>query len=469
MLVTNGTVLTFGPEGEKQVISEGAVYYEGDVILDVGPAAELKAKYPQAETLDAAGKLILPGNICAHTHFYGAFARGMAIPGEPPANFMEILERLWWKLDRALRLEDCQASAEVALVDAIRHGTTTLIDHHASPEAIDGSLDALAEAVLASGLRVSLCYEVTDRNGPAGAKAGIAENVRWLKKVQTMRQQQSTPRRGVQSTPRRGVQTAEAERLGASFGLHASLTLSNQTLEQCLAAAADLDTGFHIHLAEDEADEQNCLEVYHTWVADRLEEQGILGEKTLAAHAIHLDEYEMDILSATKTKVSCQPRSNMNNAVGVAPIEALLEKGITVGLGNDGFSNNMFTEMAVCYLLHKNAQGNPQAMGAETVLRLAYVYNAQIARLFFPKPVGALTPGAYADLILLDYHPYTLLSPGNYPWHTIFGLDGSQVTHTICAGRLLMKDRLLLTMDEAAIAARARALSQKVWERVAAM
>lgn len=451
MLITNGTIFTFGHE--KRLIPGGAVYYEDDTIVAVGPTSELKPKYPEAEVLDARGKLIMPGSICAHTHFYGAFARGMAIPGPPPTNFMQILEQLWWKIDRALTLEDCQASAEVALVDAIRHGATTLIDHHASPNAIDGSLDALAEAVLESGLRVALCYEVTDRNGPEGAQAGIAENVRWLKKVRDLRNKGDK----------------DAERLGGSFGLHASFTVSDQTIEQCLTAAAGLDTGFHIHLAEDKADEQNSLQLYNLRVAERLETRGVLGPKTLVAHGIHLDAFEMNALATTKSKLSHQPRSNMNNAVGVAPIETMLKKGITVGLGNDGFTNNMFTEMAVCYLLHKNHQGDPRAMGADTVMQLAYDNNAEIAAIFFPKPVGSLTPGAYADIILLDYYPYTYLTDGNYPWHIVFGVDGSHVTHTICGGQMLMKDRELLTLDEEAIAARAKVLSDKVWDRVAAM
>lgn len=451
MLITNGTVLTFGKD--KRVLPGGAVYFEGDTIMDVGFTSELTAKYPDTETLDADGKIIMPGLVCAHTHFYGAFARGMAIPGTPPTNFVEILEKLWWKIDLALTLEDSKASAQVALVDAIRHGTTTLIDHHASPAAIDGSLDAVAEAVLESGLRASLCYEVTDRNGTAGADAGIAENVRWLKKVRDMRA--------------RGE--SGAEQLGASFGLHASLTLSDETLAKCVAAAEGLDTGFHIHLAEDKADEQDSLQKYNMRTAERLESRGILGEKTIVAHAIHVDEFEMGALKLSGTKVTHQPRSNMNNAVGVAKVERMLEKGITVGLGNDGFSNNMFTEMAFTYLLHKSHQGNPQAMGGNTVMELAFENNAKIAEIFFPKPVAALEPGAYADIILLDYYPFTYITDGNYPWHIIFGMDGSRVTHTIAGGKMLMKDRELLYLDEKAIAAHARELSVKVWEKVAEM
>jgi putative selenium metabolism protein SsnA len=442
MLITNGKVVTF--DGEHPVIPDGAVYYERDTIVEVGRTADLEAKYPNAEKLDASGKIVMPGMICAHTHFYGAFARGMAIPGDPLQNFMQILERLWWKIDRALTLEDCKTSALVALVDAIRHGTTTLIDHHASPTHIDGSLDVLAEAASESGLRVGLCYEVTDRNGPAGAMAGIGENERFLRRL----------RDNPDPT------------LSASFGLHASFTVSDDTLEACVEAVQGLDTGFHIHLAEDKADEADSLKNYNMRVAERLEKREILGPNTLVAHAIHVDAYELDSLRATGTKVSHQPRSNMNNAVGVAEVEKMLDKGIVVGLGNDGFYNNMFSEIHTAYLLHKVYQGDPRAMPGDRLMEMAFNNNGVIAGLFFPQPVGKLAPGAFADIILLDYIPFTAFTEANYPWQIIFGIDGSHVSHTIAGGQVLMRDRQLLTLDEAAIAARATELASAVWQRV---
>lgn len=445
MLITNGTVLTFGDD--KRVIPNGAVYYEDDTIVEIGSSVELAAKYPNAETLDAAGKIVMPGMVCAHTHFYGAFARGMAIPGEPPQNFMQILERLWWKIDRALTLEDSQYSALVALVDAIRHGTTTLIDHHASPSHIDGSLDALAEAATESGLRVGLCYEVTDRNGREGAKAGVLENIRFLKRLRDH----------------------PDPKLGGSFGLHAAFTVGNETLEACVEAAQGLETGFHVHVAEDKADEDHSLKTYGMRVGKRLAQKGVLGPKTLIAHAIHVSETEMDLFRDTQTKISHQPRSNMNNAVGVAEVEMLLDKGITVGLGNDGFYNNMFTEIHTAYLLHRVSKGDPRVMSGDRLMEMAFNNNAVIASLFFPKSVGALTPGAFADIILLDYVPYTPLTDGNYPWQIIFGMDGSHVTHTICGGQMLMQERQVLTLDEEAIAAHARELVPEIWRRVEAM
>lgn len=449
MLITNGTVVTLGTQNE--ILPDGAVLIQGDKIAHVGPTAELAALYADAPRLDARGKLVVPGNICAHTHFYGAFARGMALPpGPPPKNFPEILTQLWWRIDRALTLEDSRYSALVCLVDAIRNGTTTLIDHHASPNAIDGSLDAVAAAVDESGLRACLCYEVTDRNGRDGARAGIRENVRFL---------QAAAARHVRGDAR----------IAATFGLHASFTVSDETLERCLAELDGRDAGFHVHVGEDISDEDDSLQKYGLRVADRLGARGVLGPRSIAAHCVHVDPGEMEVFKRTHTKVSHQPRSNMNNAVGVADVPGMLRYGLTVGLGNDGFSNNMYSEMKTAYLLHKSHRRDPRVMGADQVLQLAFANNAKICANFWDAPVGELTPGAYADIVLLDYAPYTELTAGNLPWHLVFGMDGSHVTDTICAGQLLMRDRQLLTLDEEAIAAHAHELSRSVWARVQAL
>jgi putative selenium metabolism protein SsnA len=442
LLITHGQVFTLGARNE--MILDGAVYVEGDTIVDVGTTPDLDARYPNAERLDAAGKVVLPGSPCGHTHFYGAFARGMAIPGAPAINFVEILQKLWWRLDLALSEEDVRYSALVCLVDAIRHGCTTLIDHHASPNTIDGSLDIIADAVKESGLRASLCYETTDRNGNSGARAGIRENVRFLERCRS----------------------APDPQLGASFGLHAALTLSDETLVACVEAAQGLDTGFHIHVAEGIADQTESLEKYGLRVVERLSKLGILGPQTIAVHCVHLDAREKDILSETGTLVTHQPRSNMNNAVGLPDVAGMLQRGITVALGNDGFTNNMFTEMAASYLAHKQNTGNPQAMPGDVVMEMAYRNNGLLAGRFFPRHVGELSAGAFADIVLLDYDPPTPLTAGNLPWHIIFGVDGAHITHTIASGKVLMKNRELLTLDEEAIMARAREQARGVWGRI---
>ncbi|MBS1787575.1 MAG: putative aminohydrolase SsnA [Acidobacteria bacterium] len=443
MLITNATLITWGTP--NQILEKHALYVEGDRVVEFGPSLELEAKYPQAQRLDARGQFVMPGSICAHTHFYGAFARGMAIPGVAPKDFPEILDRLWWRLDKALRLEDVRDSALVCLVDAIKHGTTTLIDHHASPNAIDGSLDVVAEAVTETGLRACLCYEVTDRDGEEKAKAGIAENLRFLQSA--IRNPQST--------------------ISATFGLHASLTLSDATLEACRNV---WDDGFHIHAAEHESDQYDSLQKSGLRVIDRLHKFGILGNRSIVAHAVHIDHREAELLRETGTWVTHQPRSNMNNAVGAADVEALLRLGIKVALGNDGFSNAMWDEWKAAYLSHKAATRDPRRMNGATVAEMAVTNNAALANVFFPQaPLGVIAPGAFADLIFVDYHPTTPLTTGNLPWHILFGFENSMVTTTVCAGKVLMKDRQLLFLDEAQITARSRELAAKVWGRISAI
>jgi putative selenium metabolism protein SsnA len=439
MLITNAKLITW--ETPNRILDKHALYLHGDRIADLGPDTELRRKYPDAPVIDAGGQYVMPGSICAHTHFYGAFARGLSIPGDPPRDFPEILSKLWWKLDKALTLEDVRYSALVCLADAVKHGTTTLIDHHASPNAIDGSLDVIADAVTEVGLRACLCYEVTDRDGAERSRAGIAENLRFV------RSQSANPN----------------PKIAATFGLHASLSLQDDTLEECRSA---YDGGFHIHVAEHEADEYDSLKKSGTRAVDRLDRFGILGDLTIAAHCVHIDPREAELLHRTRTWVTHQPRSNMNNAVGAADVEGLLRLGVKVGMGNDGFSNAMWEEWKAAYLYHKAVHRDPRRGGGDTVAEMAVMNNAALAGRFFPQaPLGVLVPGAFADLIFVDYHPITPLTAGNLPWHIVFGFESSMITTTICGGKVLLKDRQLLYLDEAELAAKSRELAAKVWER----
>jgi cytosine/adenosine deaminase-related metal-dependent hydrolase len=255
--------------------------------------------------------------------------------------------------------------------------------------------------------------------------------------------------------------------LASSFGLHASLTLSDETLADCVAAGRDLDLGFHVHVAEDKADQEDSLRKSGQRVVHRLHAAGVLGPRSIACHCVHVDQEEIKLLAQTETWVTHQPRSNMNNAVGVAQVEAMLGAGVKLGLGNDGFSNQMLAEMKAAYLVHKLAQRDPRAMPGDVVMRLAFANNAQLARVFWPDlALGELRKGAAADLVFLDYHPTTPLTAGNLPWHLLFGVEASAITATVCAGRVLMRDRQLLTLDEEAITARSRELARRAWERL---
>ena len=295
----NGIVVTLGEN--NRVIWNGSVVVDGEKIAAVGDAAEMKKRFPEREAVDCTGKIVLPGFICTHHHFYSTMARGMGIPGEPASNFVEILERLWWKVDRALSDEDILLSAQMPLIDCIRNGTTTVIDHHASPSLRDGSLDLIEKAVRQAGIRASLCYEVSDRNVPGG---GVEENERFIKKM--------------------GKGDGQ---IAAMMGLHASFTLSDATLEQCVGIARDAGVGCHIHVAEDAADREDSLAKYKVPTVNRLEKLGVAGEKSIFVHCVHIDEAEMDVLASTRTSVVHNPESNMNNAVGVTPLLQAAEEG----------------------------------------------------------------------------------------------------------------------------------------------
>ncbi len=438
-LITNATVVTWGEV--CQVLKDHALGIEDGVITVMGPTAEVRVDYPNAEIIDADGQIVMPGNICAHTHFYGAYARGMAMPGAAPKDFPEILSKLWFQLDQALDADSVRASALVFALDAIRHGTTTLIDHHASPNFIEGSLDVIADAIDEAGLRAVLCYEVTDRHGKEGAEAGIAENLRFMEA------------------------SKDRERVGASFGLHASLTLDDDTLQACADVLPE-GAGVHIHVAEHEADEDDSVARTGKRVVTRLDEFGLLGENTITAHAVHIDEDERAKLAETGTWVSHQPRSNMNNGVGAMDLDAMQEAGVKLALGTDGFLHTMFEEWKAAYFLHKLANRDPREANGADVAKIGTVNNGKLAGQFFEGvTLGEISPGAAADLIFVDYKPFTPMNGGNMPWHVLFGVTEAMITTTMVGGKLLMHNRKLLTLDEKKIAGTAMRLAPRVWEK----
>ena len=430
-------------ENPNRILADHALIIDdAGIIRDIGPSREVIARNPERSQIDARGQLVMPGNICAHTHFYGAFARGMAVHGKAPYQFPDILKQLWWPLDQALTEEDVRSSALVSLIDAIKHGTTTLFDHHASPNFIDGSLDVIANAVSQSGLRAVLCYEVTDRGGKTKAKAGIRENVRFIQKTKA----------------------EKPSLLAATFGLHAPLTLSDKTLDDC-RAEIPAGYGFHTHLSESPWDGEKLKKAGKGTPTGWFQKHGILGQKSIAAHFVHSNKSEKKIIAETGTWITHQPRSNMNNGVGVAPIEELLKEGIKVCLGNDGFSNNMYDEWNAAYLLPKVHQRDPRSMNGNKIVDMAIYNNAALANAFFPVETGVLKRGAGADLVFVDFEPFTELTAANLPWQILFGFRAGMVSTVIVNGKMIMRDRVLLTLDEDRIIKEARKLSRKVWKR----
>lgn len=429
------------------LIEHGFVCMKDGVIEDVGPMARLdKRAIEDGEAFDARGQLLMPGLVNAHTHLYSYLARGMALSGVEPYSFRDILEQIWWRLDKALDAQSVYYSGLVGAAEMLKSGVTTLIDHHASPCAIAGSLEQLQQAVVEElGIRACLCYEITDRNGARGAQAGIRENLAYFDQVMKSRD----------------------DRLSAVVGLHASFTVSDKTFQKLFDAIGKRQVGYHIHGAEGPEDPVDATANHKKRTILRLRDLGILGPHTIVAHGIHLSEPEKDLLAEHDCIVAHQPQSNMNNAVGTADVLGLLARNVLVGLGNDGFGSNLLDDLKAAYLLQKHAHGDPKALDMGQAHQVFFDNNYRIAERFFGAKLGKVSPGYQADLILVAYEPPTPLQADNVMGHFLFGLCSRfDVTAAFVKGKLVMQDRQVLGVDLARAYANARQQAKALWKRI---
>jgi putative selenium metabolism protein SsnA len=427
--------------------ADGCVAIEGSVIEEVGGTAEMKRKYAGASFVDAGGNLLMPGFINAHMHFYSTFSRGMPSKYPPAQNFAEVLERLWWKLDKALTLEGVYYSTLTALVDCIKNGCTTVIDHHASPLHAAGSLFEIEKAVRLAGLRASLCYEVSDRDGKEIMQQGIRENIDFIDAVE------------------KNAARSGDDRISGMFGLHASITLSDETLALCRQAMGDRNAGYHVHVAEGPADEEDSLAKYGKRIVRRFREFGITGNKSLFIHCIHLDDEELEIVRQTDTAVVHNPESNMGNAVGCSPLLKICGMGILTGLGTDGYVSDMLQSYKMANALQKHHNGHPNVAWSE-IPAMLFDNNPKICARLFKTPVGKLAAGYSGDVVVSDYIPPTELSAENIDGHLLFGATGRSVVTTVASGKVLMRDRRLTELDEKAIFTQSREVASKIWKAV---
>ena len=441
-----GTVLTF--DQDSTVIKDGGVVIKGEEIIDLGKTEELKEKYPDAEFKDVRGKVIMPGMINTHMHLYSTFARGMDLKtARPPQDFVDILEKLWWRLDRNMNEKDVYYSALFAILDGIKNGTTTIFDHHASYGMIDGALDIIADTVRETGIRANLSFEISDRHGPEQAGKAIRENARFIKKIE---QQQAGRDRN--------------KYLGRMIGLHASFTLEDETLEKIAALSEELKTPIHIHTAEGWADVADSQKKGFTGVVERLDRYNLWQPDSLAIHGVHLQEGEIGILKENQVNLIHNPESNMGNAVGAAPIKKALDQGLTVGLGTDGYTTDMFESINVANLLQSHQQSHPSAGGDETY-QMAFNNNHRIASKYFGVPLGVLKPGAAADFIIVDYQSPTPIKAENAFGHILMGFSGGLVDSTIVGGRVLMENREVKVLDNEKIYRKCREQARDFWQR----
>lgn len=439
LLIGPGTRLTMGSGG---VVADGGLLVEGDRIVRVDRFALLRSLYPQAEWIDAHGALVIPGLTNAHTHLYGLFARGFAFGGPPPRSFRQILEQVWWRLDRGLTREAVHLSALYGLAEHLHCGVTALSDHHASPEAIDGSLDEIARAAQMLGIRTCLSYEVTDRNGQDGALAGITENQRFITAL-----------------------LSEQHTIAARFGIHASFTLSTETLAACTRMADELGTAFHIHLAEGPEDQADSLLKYGKRTAHRLAESGILRPGTLVGHGVHLTDEEIAILAESGVILTHQPHSNMGNAVGFPRILRMRERGVRVALGTDGYTPDMLETLRSAATLHSHSTQTPSD-GIAEFAEILLVDNPRVMGEIFNLTLGRLEPEAAADIVVTSYHSPTPLTAENAAYHLFYGLNTGHIDTVIVGGSTVVKNHRLTTIDEEALSREAQRVAASIWARL---
>ena len=421
-LIGNGRLFT--RDEKNSLFENGAVVWEDNTIVEVGDFETLKKKYADAEFIDAKGGVIHPAFINTHEHIYSALARGLSIKGYNPNGFLEILDGLWWTIDRNLDNDLTKLSAEATYLECIKNGVTTIFDHHASFGEISGSLFAIEEAARDFGVRSVLCYEISDRDGKEKAHAAIKENVDFAKHALSLKD----------------------DFIKGMMGMHASFTISDETMELCRKEKPK-EIGYHIHVAEDILDLHRCLKEHGKRIVDRLYDWDVLGEKTLLAHCIYVNPHEMDLIRDTNTMVVHNPESNMGNACGCPPTMEIVHKGILTGLGTDGYTHDMIESWKVANILHKHHLVDPGAAWAE-VPEMLFQGNARIANRYFEKKLGVLEKGAAADIIITDYIPPTPMNAGNLNGHMLFGMNGRSVVTTVGYGKVLMKNRELQGIDE---------------------
>ena len=436
LLITNGHLVTL--DEANRFIVNGSIYIENQQIVEVGKSSDIRRQADHV--IDARGSAVLPGLINTHHHLYSTFARGYTPPGSPARTFEQILSKLWWKLYKALDSEDVYYSALLALMDSARAGCTTVIDHHASPSCVDGSLDQIERAFRDVGLSGCLCYEVSDRNREG---EGIEENERWICKCRD----------------------SDDGQMSALFGMHALMTLGTKTLERCAGIGHALDAGFHVHVAEDEIDARMTIERHGRQLIDRFQDFSIPGEKTVFVHGSYLQPREMEVLSSTRSMLVINPESNMNNGLKVAPVLDFLEHGITVGLGTDGMSSHLVSQARAMYMHQRTMQRDP-AIAFVEACQILLENNRHIANRLFMEPRGALAPGQLADIMIPEYVPFTPFNSDTFYGHLLFGLGFAPVQTTIARGRVILEEGRIPHLDEEAIRARCAERAARIWSKI---
>lgn len=423
ILIKNACVIT----GCGEVFPDGFVLIRDGKIFAVGRATHNAVR---ATVIDANGRYVLPGFINPHMHAYSALARGIPVPRM--TSFGEILKNLWWKLDSVLTLEDIYVSALLCAADSIRSGVTTVFDHHASYGAIQNSLATISDAFAKFGLRSCLSYEISDRAGKKARDEAVKENALWLENVLSITKKNT-------EFLQRGM-----------VGLHASMTLSDESLKMARELMDTYNVGAHVHVSEGTEDNIITQKKFHTSPAARFVRNKILDPGSIAAHCVHVDDKDISMLKKSGTFVVHNPMSNFNNGVGIAPVQKMFAKGIPIAVGTDGMSAGVSDDVRLASVLH--------GIDLKDIA-------PQIASAIFAQDIGVIRKGAAADVIISDAIPPTPVTAENARLHVLYGAMTAPVHTTIIAGEIVMKDFVIKGVDEMELAAHARKLVKGLWKR----
>ncbi|MFI8415140.1 putative aminohydrolase SsnA [Serratia sp. NPDC078593] len=438
LILKNATVAQLVPE---LVLENQDIVIEGDVIKAVG--CGLAASYPQAQRREMHGKLVMPGLVCAHNHFYSGLSRGIIADIKPSPDFISTLKNLWWRLDRAVDEESLYYSGLICSLEAIRNGCTAVIDHHASPQYIRGSLDTLRRAFLKVGLRGMTCFETTDRNqGIRELQAGIEENIAFAQGIN--REKGKTP-----------------YLVEAHIGAHAPFTVPDEGLAMLAEACKATGRGLHIHAAEDSYDVSHSHHHYSQDLIERLAKYGLINAKTVVAHGLYLSENDINILNQHDAFLVHNARSNMNNHVGY---NHRLERYRNVALGTDGIGCDMWEELRFAFFKHRDAGG---PLWPDSFARFLSNGNQLLARNFGAR-FGQVAAGFKADLTICDYDAPTPMVGGNIAGHIAFGLGATSVHSVMVEGKMVYENRQF-SFDVAPLYREASEVARRLWQRMDAL
>ena len=399
-----------------------------DILVEEGPDGKLFFDPDPERTehitgIDCSGKFITRSFANGHHHSYSALARGMPAPKKNPINFSEILQFIWWNLDKALDPDMIRLSGLVTAIACAKNGVTFVIDHHSSPFAIEGSLEILAKSFEEVGVGHLLCYEISDRDGLDIVRKGLTETATYLEKRQGL------------------------------VGLHASFTVGSDTLKQAVDLAVAANSGIHIHVAEDKSDEEDCIRKYNIRVIERLESAGALQfSKTILAHCLHLDDHERSLVERSPAWVVQNMESNLNNSVGFFTSKGL---GSLIMLGTDGMHSDMLRSAQSAFFAGHNFDSIDYGEIYRRFRNIHHYIN-----------INGFSGDAENNLVILDYDTPTPLTGSNFLGHFLFGFKARDVTHVISDGKLIVESGTLLTVNEKEILAEAQFQAVRLWKKM---